>query len=154
MKAGKLFYHEEAIEEDMEGLQIFIRPKEKDSEPEVIFKELDMQDSVNQWRLIASPDSLTKIQLSSDTWIYDMKITPGGNFSLPEDPRKNFSYLLYVFQGVVTVNNEIVMEKGESLFIEDENVHFITDKEAEIVLFVTDKQAAYYNDGMYSGNRR
>ena len=154
MKAGKLFYHEEAVEQDMEGLQIFIRPKEKDAEPEVIFEELDAVYSVNEWRLIASPDPQTRIQLSSDTRIYDMKLTTGHAASLPEAPLKDVAYLLYVFQGALLVNNEIGLQKGESLFIEEEAVDLTTDGEAEIILFTTHKHAPYYAGGMYSGNQK
>jgi hypothetical protein len=39
----------------LEALQIFMRPKEKDSKPEVTFYELDNAYSLNKWRLIASP---------------------------------------------------------------------------------------------------
>lgn len=155
MKAGKLFYHEEAILDEQEGLQIFIRPGQKDNQPEVIFQELDKVHSINEWRLIASPDaSKTKLQLSSNTWIYDMQITPEAAYTLPENFPKEFGSLLYVFQGNIKVNDEIELSKGESLFIQDENIHFATDSNAELVLFVTDTQAPYYAEGMYSGNQK
>ncbi|RQP13588.1 MAG: nuclease PIN [Parapedobacter sp.] len=154
MKAGKLFYHEEAVEEDMEGLQIFIRPEEKDSKPEVVFKELTEIYSVDRWRLVASQDGETGIPLSSDTRIYDMKVTEGTRHSLPEAPERHLSFLLYVFQGAITVNENIRLEKGESLYVEAEDVGFFADGEAEIVLFVTNTQAPFYAGGMYSGNQR
>ena len=155
MKAGKRFYHEEAVEQDMEGLQIFIRPGKKDATPEVIFQELDEVHSVDQWRLIASPDKeKTKLQLSSQTWIYDMQVTKGKVFSLPEDAKSGFGYVLYVFQGKVTVNDAVKLGKGESVFVQDENISFSTDDYAELVLFVTDTSAPYYDGGMYSGNQK
>src|SRR5690554_4235601 len=84
-RSGKVFYHEEAILEEQEGLQIFIRPGEKDAKPEVIFQELEEVHSMNEWRLVASPDrEKTPLQLSSQTWIYDMQITPGKTFELPQ----------------------------------------------------------------------
>lgn len=155
MKAGKLFYHEEAILEEQEGLQIFIRPKEKDSKPEVIFQELEEVHSMDKWRLIASPDAKkTPLQMSSDTWIYDMQITPNKEFLLPEIPKEGAAYLLYTFQGEMTVNNQIPLAKGESLFIRDETIVFKTDTHAEVVLFVTDTRSSYYDGGMYSGNKK
>ena len=155
MKAGKRFYHEEAVEEDMEGLQIFIRPGEKDALPEVVFQELDEVHSKDEWRLIASPDNeKTPLQLSSQTWIYDMQANPGKEFSLPQVFDADFGLLLYVFQGEVTVNGEIGLSKGESLFINDEEVTFKTDSLAELVLFVTDTRGVYYDGGMYSGNQK
>lgn len=155
MKAGKLFYHEEAILDEQEGLQIFIRPKEKDTRPEVIFQELNRVHSTDQWRLIASPDAKkTKLQLSSTTWIYDMQATKDKVFALPENNKPGFGYLLYVFQGEIIVNHSISLHKGESLFIKDEDINFTADEYAEIVLFVTDTNAPYYDGGMYSGNHK
>ncbi|REC64374.1 nuclease PIN [Chryseobacterium pennae] len=154
MKAGQLFYHEEAILDEQEGLQIFIRPGEKDAKPEVIFQELDKVHSMNQWRLIASPDaSKTKLQLSSNTWIYDMQITPGQDFSLPETFGEDFGALLYVFQGSLKVNDTISLSKGESVFVKGESIRFNTQDKAELVLFVTDTHSPYYDGGMYSGNQ-
>ena len=155
MKAGKIFHHEEAVLENVEGLQIFIRPREKDNRPEVIFQESGNVHSINEWRLIASPDaSKTKLQLSSDTWIYDIQITPGKTFELPAAFGSGIGCLLYTFQGNILVNNEISLNKGESLFIKDENIHFTTDSNAELVLFVSDTRSPYYDRGMYSGNQK
>lgn len=155
MKAGKIFHHEEAVQENVEGLQIFIRPGEKDNEPEVVFQELDKVHSTNEWRLIASPDGTkTKLKLSSKTWIYDMQIMPGKSFELPTVFETGTNCLLYVFQGNILVNDHIGLGKGESLFIEDENIHFLTDTDAELVLFVTDTRSSYYDGGMYSGNQK
>lgn len=155
MKAGKLFYHEEAVLEDNEGLQIFIRPGEKDAKPEVIFEELTEMYTENKWRVIASPDKeKTKLQLSSQTWIYDTLITAGNTMQLPENAKPDFGYLLYVYQGNVEVNGDISLSKGESLFIKDENIDLKTENEAVLVLFVTDTSAAHYDGGMYSGNKK
>lgn len=155
MKAGKIFHHEEAVQENVEGLQIFIRPGMRDSRPEVIFQELEPVHSVDQWRLIASPDAArTKLQLSSQTWIYDMQATAGKSFTLPETFGPDFGLLLYVFQGSIAVNTEISLGKGESVFIQDESISFTTTNNAELVLFVTDTTAPYYDGGMYSGNQK
>ncbi len=155
MKAGKIFHHEEAVHENVEGLQIFIRPGKKDAQPEVIFQNLEEVHSNNKWRLIASPyKEKTKLQLSSHTFIYDVKITSSHFLQLPESPKTDLDYLLYVFQGTITVNESIVLSKGESLLISDEDIQFTTESQAELVLFVTDRKSPYYNGGMYSGNKK
>ena len=155
MKSGKIFHHEEAVHENVEGLQIFIRPGQKDNRPEVIFEELGEIHSENKWRLIASPDKGKRpLQLSSQTWIYDIRISPRKIFNLPQDFEENLHCLLYVFQGSMTINDHIQLGKGESLFIQGENIHFQTNYTAEIVLFVTDKESPYYAGGMYSGNQK
>lgn len=154
MKAGKLFYHEEANLAELEGLQIFIRPREKDSAPIVIFEELNEYIKTNEWRLVASPDiEKTKLQLSSDTWIYDTEITTGTTMQLAREPEQDHHFLLYVFQGEAIVNGNIALKKGESVLITDENVKITTDSKAELVLFETNTKGPYYDGGMYSGNR-
>lgn len=153
MKAGKIFHHQEAILEDVEGLQIFIRPGQKDNLPEVIFDEPEEIYSENKWRLIASPDTeKTKLQLSSDTRIYDMLLTSEYTTALPEEPLAGLHYLLYLFQGEITIN-DIQLSKGESLFTKDENISISTKDRAELILFVTNTKAPYYDGGMYSGNK-
>lgn len=155
MKAGKLFYHEESILENNEGLQIFIRPGKKDATPEVIFENLEEIFINNEWRLLASPEKeKTNLQLSSQTWIYDTKLSQGHILELPEDPNPDYAYLLYTYQGTIMVNEDIQLLKGESLFIKDENIKISTKNGAELILFVTNTNAPYYDDGMYSGNKR
>lgn len=157
MKAGKSFFHEEKIfgtDEPLEGLQIFIRPGEKDLEPKVIFRDLENVHSENAWRLLGAPTPDAEFQFSSQTWIFDMKLLESSTSALPSLPKSGLTYLLYVFQGVITVNSELELTKKESLVIKDEIISISAIKDAEIVLFVTDESAHSYNEGMYSGNKR
>ena len=156
MKAGNSFFHEEKILDDsevLEGLQIFIRPKEKDLTPEVQFYELPHVFSENEWRLIAGPTSDAPLQLRSDTWIYDIQITEEKQIELPVLPKKRLTLLLYVFQGSATVNNSISLSKGESVIIKDEDSITINSLQSEMVLFVTDETSEFFDGGMYSGNQ-
>ncbi len=156
MKAGHSFYHEEKMideGEPMEGLQIFIRPGVKDLNPEVLFLDLDETYSQNKWRLLASPTSETKFQFSSQTWIYDMKLYKNNVIQLPKISSDNLIFLLYVFKGSTTINNTIFLNKKESLVIQNEDVLITTDSETEVVLFVTNENADYFEDGMFSGNK-
>lgn len=160
MKAGKLFYHEEQIlaeHEEFEGLQIFIRPGEKDLKPEVVFWDLEELHSENKWRLLASPTNETTFQFSSQTWVYDMKLLAGDQTTLPNLARSGLTCLLYVFKGSVEVapetNRSISLLKKESVVIKNETIMVSADQDAELVLFVTDEQSEIYSDGMYSGNK-
>lgn len=155
MKAGISFFHEERMIDEgeaMEGLQIFIRPGIKDLIPEVKFLDLDEIHSINKWRLLASPTNKTSFQFSSQTWIYDMKLT-NNTSTLPLTELENLTFLLYVFNGTVTVNEHIQLNKKESLIIKNETISIKSDNESELVIFVTNENAAYYSDGMYSGNK-
>jgi len=157
MKAGSSFYHEEKIigeGEPLEGLQIFIRPGEKDLKPEVIFLDLETLHSENKWRLLASPEPETIFQFSSQTWLYDMKLLKNTSMPLPQLPSDDLTCLLYVFNGKVEVNGDINLGKRESLVIKNEEIVIeAQDEDAELVLFVTNEQAEVYDGGMYSGNQ-
>jgi hypothetical protein len=154
MKAGKIFYHEESVNEHIEGLQIFIRPGEKDLKPEVIFHDLLAVFSKDEWRLIASPTSQTTLQFSSETWIYDFKAVDKTNLNLPELPKSGLTAILYVFQGFAEINEEMKLEKGESIVFDgNESVNISVDAGAELVLFLTNEASVFYSGGMYSGNQ-
>ena len=97
MKAGKAFYHEESIQQSrdtFEGLQIFIRPGKPNMEPEVQFHELSTVHDEHDWRLLAAPTE-APLQLSSQTWIYDTRMTQGKDRKLP-DYGKSHLALLYI----------------------------------------------------------
>ena len=162
MKAGSSFYHEERIFDDegepLEGLQIFIRPGKKDLTPEVRFLELETLHSQNKWRLLASPTTDTTFQFSSQTWIYDTKLTQGNTLALPALAKEQLTCLLYVFKGNASIQSEsgavVPLATKESIVIKDETITITANEDTELVLFVTDEQAEIFKDGMYSGNQR
>ncbi len=154
MKAGKWYSHEERIlghEETFEGLQIFIRPAVKDSLPSVTFQDLTQKHSDNRWRLLASPNNESELQFSSQTWIFDSRLQQGHHLTLPT-LKPHLTYLLYVFQGEVKLKGSL-LNKRDSIIIKDEQIILTTPSQAELVLFVTDETAPYYDGGMFSGNR-
>jgi redox-sensitive bicupin YhaK (pirin superfamily) len=154
MKAGEIFYHEESVNEQIEGLQIFIRPSKKDLKPTVVFWDLTEVYSIDQWRLIASPTSQTPLHFSSETWIYDFKAVDKIDFKLPEFPKSGLTAILYVFQGNAEINEKIKLEKGESIVFDDTKIQTIhVSQNTELVLFLTNEASTYYSEGMYSGNK-
>src|SRR6187402_810810 len=156
MKAGRQFFHEEYIDgrsEPFEGLQIFIRPAEKDLKPAVIIQDLEERDSLDKWRLIASPTPQTTLRFSSQTWIFDVKLSGGKTIGLPELPGKDLTALLYVYQGEVGIDQKISLEKKDSLVFRNEDISIHALQDADMVLFFADENAPIFKDGMYSGNR-
>jgi len=61
--------------------------------------------------------------------------------------------LLYVFQGNISINEDIRLAKGESVILREELVTVHALETAELVFFVTDENAEYYDGGMFSGNK-
>ncbi|MDF0717742.1 pirin family protein [Muricauda sp. 334s03] len=153
MQAGKIFHHEEQILEPLEGLQIFIRPQYKDDRPKVSFFDLDETDSLNQWRLLASPGNQTPLRFTSETWIYDIAIDERTRFTLPKLPEKGLIALLYVFEGELLLNETMELLKEESVVIKDESIKLEAEPGTELVLFFTNEESNCYKNGMYSGNQ-
>ena len=155
MNAGATFFHEERVLEEgdvLEGLQIFIRPEVAGLKPQVQFHELQDTFSVNQWRNMAGKGNDYPLQIRSNTWLMDMRLEKGEEVLLPEMPDENLAFLFYVFNGEVQVNGSMLLATGESVLIERENPLFNAHETSDIVLFITQTDAAHFDGGMYSGN--
>lgn len=153
MNAGRVFYHEEYIPNGLEGLQIFIRPKIANGDSKVDFLELIHEDSFDEWRLLVSHRKESKLQFTSTTEIYDMSISPGKKHYLVKTEIEQPIYLLYCFNGQLTINQSIVISKGESILTDEPYISFETKDSAELVLFISDQYQDCYKQGMFSGNQ-
>jgi quercetin 2,3-dioxygenase len=153
MRAGKVFYHEEKIIDGLEGLQIFIRPKQANDAPTVEFHELITEDSINGWRQIAGNTTDSHLRFTSETAIYDCTINNDQQYELPQVAIDNAVFLLYVFQGSIILDNNINLSKGESVVTDQKIVSFGTKLGAELVLFVTNAEQDCFKGGMFSGNQ-
>lgn len=156
MNAGREFQHEELVLEEsdtLRGLQIFIRPEKGGMEPNVQFHDFSDVYSVNRWRKVAGKGQDFPLTFRSETSLYDIRLEKGITRGLPALPREDVSLLFYLFKGEMSVNNNITLKTGESLFIKQEKPEFRALVESDIVLFVTDRDAPYFDSGMYSGNK-
>lgn len=157
MNAGASFYHEELVLLDdgtLEGLQIFIRPEKGGLKPQVQFYDLPEPFSINQWRKLAGKGKDYPLAIRSNTWILDIQMNEGNAQTLPQSPLENPLCLFYVFKGKIKVNDDTLLQTGESLLIENESPTFEALETSDVVLFVTDPNAAFYEGGMYSGNQK
>ena len=155
MNAGSQFQHEELVLPEggvLTALQIFIRPEIGGLTPQVQFHEFPETISQNEWRAVAGKSDGFPLKIRSNTWIYDMSLEQGKQQSLPVLPIGNATCLVYVFDGSVTVNGNINLQKGESLLVEDEEILVKAVEDCNVVLFVTDRTAPVFKEGMYSGN--
>lgn len=155
MNAGANFYHEERVLEEggiLEGLQIFIRPEVAGLKPQVQFHQLQDAYSINQWRKMAGKGKDYPLQIRSHTWLMDMRLEKEEEVLLPETSTENTAFLFYVFNGEVQVNGDMILMTGESVLIEKENPLFNALETSDIVLFITQTDAAHFDGGMYSGN--
>ena len=155
MNAGSKFQHEELVLPEggvLTALQIFIRPEIGGMKPQVQFYAFPDVISLNDWRAVAGMGDDFPLQIRSNTWIYDMRLEEGKQQSLPVLPLSDATCLIYLLDGVLTVNENINIQKGESLVVEDEKILLKAAEDCNIVLFVTDRKATTFKEGMYSGN--
>ena len=155
MNAGRQFQHEELVLPDggvLTALQIFIRPEFGGLIPKVQFYDFPEAVSRNQWRQIAGKDDTFPLQIRSSTWVYDISLERGKQQSLPVLPIREATCLVYLFDGLLTVNDNFNIQKGESMVVENEEIRLTAIEDCNIVLFVTDRNARVFKEGMYSGN--
>lgn len=149
MNAGSGIQHQESIPRtgnSVEMLQIFMRPNAKDLTPNVQFADLETAYSLNKWRLIAGAEQ-APLQVNSDVYVYDMRLEKS-KVDLPQKVGKQ--YLLYVFAGSITEGEQLI-EAGNSLVYEAENLQVQAIGQADLILFELNPTATYIRTGMYSG---
>jgi redox-sensitive bicupin YhaK (pirin superfamily) len=155
MNAGASFYHEERVLEEggtLQGLQIFIRPETTGLPPQVQFHQLPEIYSINEWRKIAGKGEDYPLQIRSNTWLMDLRLEKGEEIFLPELLAENVAFLFYIFDGEVSINDNIMLNTGESALIENESPTFRASETSDILLFITQTDSVHFDGGMYSGN--
>ena len=153
MNAGAGFSHEEAVlgDDPIEMLQIFVRPEAANMAAGVQFVSLDITGSIDRWRLLAGPmGSAAPSFVRQAVYLYDTHLSAGGSIGLPTVP--GFDRWLYVFRGAVSVGNKQA-ETHTALTISADQTTFEVkaSQEADLVLFLVDRQAPFSRAGTTSG---
>lgn len=152
MNAGSGLQHEEIAQENLEMLQIFMRPSENGLEPKVQFHQFESIYAKNEWRLVAGNDETAPLQLRTDTNIFDTRLNKGKSLQVPGRSSGPIINFLYCFNGSVTVGDNN-MDKGDSLVYSEEDIAITAEEESDLVLFQIVEQAQYSDTGMFSGNQ-
>jgi len=151
MNAGTGIEHEESALEDVEMLQIFMRPSENGLPPKVQFHQFGQAVSHNKWRLIAGNASNAPLQLRTATNIYDVGVSAGNIMDVPSAATEVINFL-YVFDGTIKIGDQL-LEKGDSAVLDKDAVKIEAISESNLVLFQIDSAARCSDTGMYSGNQ-
>jgi redox-sensitive bicupin YhaK (pirin superfamily) len=153
MNAGSGFSHEEAVvgDDPIEMLQIFVRPEAANMAPGVQFVGLDESASIDRWRLLAGPlGSGAPSFVRQAIYLYDTHLSAGGSIGLPTVP--GYDRWLYVFRGAVSVGDEQAETHTALTIGADETAPDVTAiREADLVLFLVDRQASFSRAGTMSG---
>ncbi len=153
MNAGSGFSHEEEVvgNDQIEMLQIFVRPSVANLEPGVQFIDLDGADRNGQWRLLAGPmGSAAPSYVRQAVYLYDTHLSAGGGIDLPSMP--GFDRWLYVFSGTVSVGKQEIGTHTALMIGADETALGVTAPlEADLVVFLVDRSARFSREGTISG---
>jgi redox-sensitive bicupin YhaK (pirin superfamily) len=153
MNAGRGFSHEEAVigEDQIEMLQIFVRPETAKLEPGVQFIDLDEAERFNRWRLLTGPlGSGAPSFVRQAIYLYDTHLPAGASLGLPTV--QGFDRWLYVFRGTVSVGDKQA-ETHTALLIDAAQtaLEVTASREADLVLFLVDRQTPFSRAGTMSG---
>ncbi|MDB5563713.1 MAG: pirin-related protein [Tardiphaga sp.] len=153
MNAGRGFSHEEAVigDEPIEMLQIFVRPKAASMEPGVQFVSLDEAARIDRWRLLTGPIGSTAPSFVRQAiYLYDTQLSAARSIDLPTVP--GFDRWLYVFRGKVSVGDQQAETHTALTISADQTALEVTaSREADLVLFLVDRQAPFSRAGTMSG---
>ncbi len=153
MNAGAGFSHEEAVlgDDPIEMLQIFVRPEAANVDAGVQFVSLDKSESIDRWRLLAGPvGSAAPSFVRQAIYLYDTHLSAGGSIDLPTVP--GFDRWLYVFRGAVSVGDKQAETHTALTISADQTALEVTaSREADLVLFLVNRQASFSRAGTMSG---
>lgn len=149
MNAGTGFWHEEKVKEDqVEMLQIFIRPRETNLEPQIQFHE--KTGSNLGWELLAGPeDSDAPLYVRQNIFILDAHPKIGEEFLIPE--YRGFQPFLYVVDGEIKINDLEVRKKEAVTDLIHPLPSITAIEDTSIVLFFVEMDAPMSLTGTISG---
>lgn len=149
MNAGKSFWHEEKVGLDqVEMLQIFVRPRETDLAPMIQFHEKTSFGS--DWYLMVGPEnSDAPLKVRQNVFIFDAHPKKGDSLDIPV--YEGLQQFLYVMDGEINVNGTTV-GKYEAITDLDNILPKVTaEEDTTVVLFLVDMNAVMSMAGTISG---
>ncbi|PIC80924.1 hypothetical protein CSV75_03860 [Sporosarcina sp. P18a] len=149
MNAGAGFWHEEKVKEDeVEMLQIFVRPNETDLPPAIQFHEK----SINQkdWYVLVGPEgSKSPLYVRQQVYILDAHPKAGEVLDIPT--YTGLTPFLYVMNGEITMQH-LTIGKQEAVTNLLHDLPSITaNLDSTLVLFFVEMNAPMSMDGTISG---
>ncbi|PAV27837.1 hypothetical protein CIL05_20015 [Virgibacillus profundi] len=149
MNAGYSFWHEEKVKKDeVEMLQIFVRPRETDLEPAIQFRDKPVDN--RDWYLMVGPEeSDAPLYVRQNVFIYDAHPKAGDELNIPV--HESLKPFLYVLDGEIIIE-ELTINRLEAVTdLENKMPSFTANAESTVVLFFVDMDAPMSIAGTISG---
>jgi quercetin 2,3-dioxygenase len=153
MNAGAGLSHEERVvgPNDIDMLQIFVRPEKADMPPGVQFHDLKTARHTGGWRLLAGFEGSNAPTIVRQRLLLLDQALPAGESTIVPT-HDGFDSWLYVFNGEVNLAGKIY-KRGDAVAATDDDMlpHLHAVTEADLVLFQVDRQAPFSRAGTLSG---
>lgn len=149
MNAGKSFWHEEKVEEnEVEMLQIFVRPNKTDLPANIQFHDKPV-DNRNWYVMVGPVGSDAPLFVRQNVYILDAHPQAGEDLEIPQ--YEGYTPFLYVMDGEIAIQ-DLTIGKQEAV---TDLVHplprLVANEDSIIVLFFVDLNAEMSMDGTISG---
>jgi quercetin 2,3-dioxygenase len=153
MNAGAGLSHEERVvgPDDIDMLQIFVRPEAADLPPRVQFHDLGTVRHSGGWRLLAGFDgSGAPTTVRQRLTLWDQAVPAGAKVAIPQGD--GFDNWLYVFNGHVEIDGK-AYTRGDAIAATgaDRISEVCATTDADLVLFQVDRSAPFSRAGTLSG---
>lgn len=149
MNAGEGFWHEEKVKEDeVEMLQIFVRPNETDFSAEIQFHDKPVDN--NDWYVMVGPEgSEAPLYVRQNVYILDAHPKAGEELEIPT--YAGLMPFLYVMNGEITVQDLTIGKQEAITDIVNPLPPLVANEDTTIVLFFVDMEAPMSAAGTISG---
>ncbi len=149
MNAGTSFWHEEKVKHDqVEMLQIFVRPRKTDLEPTIQFHEKPIRN--RDWYLMVGPEeSRAPLQVRQNVYILDAHPKHGDQLDIPV--YHGLQPFLYVLDGELDVGDLLIKKMEAVTNLEGELPSILAVADTTVLLFFVDMNAPVSMMGTISG---
>ena len=152
MNAGESFWHEEKVKEDeVEMLQIFVRPNETNLSPKIQFHDKPV-DNRNWYVMVGPEGSEAPLYVRQNVYILDAHPKAGEELEIPI--YEGLTPFLYVMNGEISIQDLTIGKQEAITDLVNPLPPLVANEDTTIVLFFVDMNAPMSMEGTISGLKK
>src|SRR5690625_4572205 len=152
MNAGESFWHDEKVTEDeVEMLQIFVRPNQADHPARIKFYDKPA-DNCNWYVMVVPDESEAPLHYSQNVYVLDSHLQAGVRLEIPI--YDSLQLFLYVMEGEIIIQDLIIGKQEAVTDVDYPLPPLVANKDSTIVLFFVDRNASMSMEGTISGLKK
>ncbi|QNL21808.1 pirin family protein [Hyphobacterium sp. CCMP332] len=136
MSAGRGITHSEynaSKSENVNFLQIWVLPKDKNIEPRHDQKKFSINERVNKWQTVVAPDNDDALWINQDAWFSLGHFEKGNSANYTIHNRGNGVYIL-VIEGEVKINEAILSKRDAAAIADCEEIGVQLLQDSELLI--------------------